>query len=503
MNDIPQEHLENDMPAAAPAKSCPKKLIAIAAVGLVAVLCLIVALVTLNSPAHKFKTALTGYDWETAAALYEENKDDAAFVEKAHAAVSEFADREASSYYDGKSDATSVKEVLVQLDDFSGDPAEIARMRQKITKVEASKEAYQSAQDLDTQRKYIEAIDTYRKVIEDDTENFTKARDAIEKAKDAYSQDILQQVDGLLSDGDAFSAYELISDISEDYGNEKLLSEKTTILDSAIQQACAKAEESIASHDSRAAYQMICCFSDDVISQSPDLTALYDKIITGLSAEAEEKKAQGDFTGAIALLTDSDGNAVDKRLSSAISQYRKLETKQVLAEAKKYLTIQYDSIDKKYNIVPKGLSIKYIDIGYNRNIEPWVAAYSDHANFLLYLGFRQDDWIFMEQIIVDCDGEQYRLSVDYWDRITDISGGTIAEIAMFMHFDSEYDIDDQLINLEPMIRSMVSADTVTIRFRGEGYKDVTIPKEQLVQLGVFWKVYQILEKDPTLVKELL
>lgn len=502
MNNIPQEHLE-DMPAAVPTKPRPKKLIAIAAVGLAAVLCLIVALVTLNSPAHKFKTALTEYDWETAAALYEENKDDVAFAEKAHASVSEFADREASSYYDGKSDAASVKETLVQLDAFSSDPAEIARMRQKITKVEASKEAYQSAQDLDAQGKYIEAIDTYRKVIEDDTENFTKAQGAIEKAKDAYSQDILQQVDALLSDGDALSAYELIGDISEDYGNEKLLSEKTAILDSAIQQACSKAEESIASHDSRAAYQLICYFTDDVITQSPDLTALYDKIIIGLAAEAEEKKAQGDFTGAIALLTDSDGNAVDKSFSSVIYQCRKLETKQVLAEAKKYFTIKYDDIDKKYNIVPKGLSTKYINIDYSRNIEPWVIAYSDHASFLLYLGFRQDDWIFMKTITVDCDGFQYRLDVNYWDRITDISGGTVAESAMFMHSTSEFKIDDRLVDLESMISSMVTADTVTIRFRGDDYKDVTIPKEHLVQLGVFWKVYQILEKDPSLVKELV
>ncbi len=112
-----------------------------------------------------------------------------------------------------------------------------------------------------------------------------------------------------------------------------------------------------------------------------------------------------------------------------------------------------------------------------------------------------EDLIFTDNIIIDCDGRQVTKSVSSLQRKTDIGFGETCEMVVFLDGPGIIQFE---ADFAPIVDSMRKAQEVTIRFSGSGgRKDVTVSQSQIDNFAVVWDVYQILERDPTLIKELL
>ena len=80
---------------------------------------------------------------------------------------------------------------------------------------------------------------------------------------------------------------------------------------------------------------------------------------------------------------------------------------------------------------------------------------------------------------------------------------SIAEAARFMHVEKDVlgylSGESRAIDVEPIVTAMNTAEKVSVRFKGDGYKDVTIPKSQVEQFNGFWIAYNILNDNPDLI----
>ncbi|MDD4564252.1 MAG: zinc ribbon domain-containing protein [Eubacteriales bacterium] len=225
-------------------------------------------------------------------------------------------------------------------------------------------------------------------------------------------------------------------------------------------------------------------------------------------AEAEKKAKDGDYKGAAELLLDINTVLEDKDIKKKHDEYFDTYKQAAITELKSKISVVYDDINRNYIIVPKGISTRYVNIGYNRNIEPRIIL-SGTSTFAIVTGFQQDDWIFTENIKIDCDGTQYDYDVAYEDRNTQvIFGGGIAEWVVLMHDDTGMDeLADMteataFTDLSPLINSIRNSSSVRIRFTGEGYKDVTIPYNQCQEVGILWDVFKLLEQDGSVIEQL-
>ena len=126
--------------------------------------------------------------------------------------------------------------------------------------------------------------------------------------------------------------------------------------------------------------------------------------------------------------------------------------------------------------------------------------------FFLVFSFINEDWIFTNEIIIDCDGQQFTLEVDFSKLETEILWGDIWETTVF----TDAAVNDlgisgnEIVDFEPIVSAMTTASKVTVRFRGDGgKKDVNIPASHIEQLSGFWTTYQILLDNPSLVSVLM
>ena len=467
---------------------------------LVIILAIVLGISFMNSPIRRFTAALDSDDNSTAQALYSQNKHDDKFSRKAQADLEKYIQKNVNAYCEGEIEYKVANQRVSDLS-WCQDTAEV-RMDAlaKIGDVQVSRNSYANAETALKKENFRSALTNFQKVIEDDKVNYSSAQEKIGETAEAWCQSAINEANTALTKNDAVQAYILLNSISKEFRNDQLNNLLKDTMAKAQESVAAQLQENINSSAFKEAFIASRSIPAELVNDK--ISNLKAEISESLLEQAEDKANAGDYEAAIALLTDN-GNSIDKKFEDIISDYQKKQDEKTLLSLKGYFKVQYDSIDKEYNIVPSGLSTKTIGIGYNRNIEPWIRVQNGSPSLILYMGFRQDDWIFMDEIIIDCDGKQFKLAVNYWDRITDIGWGSIAEAAPFVHVGKEIlgylPNDSGAIDAEPIITAMKTAEKVSVRFRGDGYKDVTIPKSQVEQINGFWIAYNILENNPDLI----
>lgn len=241
------------------------------------------------------------------------------------------------------------------------------------------------------------------------------------------------------------------------------------------------------------AYQYIIASDKKLLTETvTDKTAsIKEHVISSALSQSETMLAAGQYIDAVELLKPLA--SIDNKLFQAYRKCQRQFYSDLVDRAKPNVTVEYDDMEDQYAVVPKGCEPFYVNIDYSRNIDCKLIVKSGRPLFNLCLGFEQSDWIFMDEIIFDCDGEKFTWNVDYFDRGTDIHGGEIAEWYAVLHNPKASGSADKIKNLAPLVEAMTHAETVKVRFNGEGHKDVVIPSKHIAQIETIWSLYQALD----------
>ena len=370
---------------------------------------------------------------------------------------------------------------------------------QTIHTIENSRIAYHNAQEALKEDNYAEALKNFSLVDSEDFENYKNAQEQIEEVSEIYCEQAIEKATEALVKKDALSALTSLEAVDNAYRNQEL----TSLIDSTVMEAQTQAIEEtnslLAKEDYKNAYIYVQKLPESIVNGQ--IESLKSEIVSNLTKIADAKSNSGDYATAIALLTDDEGNALDQTFVSNIQKYEKLKNINTLQSLKGFFSVSYDSIEDSYTILPYGTP----PISYQRNMIPtiFINENDDYMFFGLTFGFIDEDCIFTNEIIIDCDGQQFTLEYEFSDLETRIGWGYISEMAGFldMGFDAS-EGGNVFVDLDPIVSAMTTAAKVTVRFSGDGKKDVTIPDSQIEQLSGFWTAYQILMGDPSLVSAL-
>lgn len=411
------------------------------------------AVMKINSPIEKLKRALNEEEYETVQMLYEENSTDTNFKSQVDEFLSDFINAYYEKYLNEEKTYEDVVRFLNAMDFYGDEPAALI---EKVNKISVSRAAYSKADQLFQSGDYEGAIKLYRSVIIDDVSNYEKVPKKIEECIVAIREEVKKDVATLLKDDKYHDAILLLNSISEKYLNDDLSETKS-----------------------------------DIVQQ--------------LSAEAESLKENKKYDEAIALLTDDKGLPIDTDLSAQVREYKKEVNIQTLQSLKPYISVKYDTIEKKYTIDPKGQGTVWASRN-RQSIFPSITV-DTSTSFGLLFGFTNSDWIFTEKIIIDCGDKQLTLPADYSNSERDVGYGSIVEVVAYIHRENNTSGLFKLAsaqNLQPIIKTMGEAEKVTVRFKGsKGYKDAAISSAHIEQICNLWKIYKILEEDRTLVSYLI
>ena len=305
-----------------------------------------------------------------------------------------------------------------------------------------------------------------------------------------------------MNQNDTVSAYEALFAVG-DYKNDAVAQMLTEVTEKAQEQIIGQAQTLCDSRDYKSAYLLL---SEQIDSLKNDkIKAIESSALENLLAQADTEAVSGNYDGAIALLTAKNGKGLNSDCDAKIKEIKHTANVSKLGTWKNKVNVSYDKIDNDYSITLRGDT----RISRSRNIFATVAVFPDsaildYATFYLALGFLNKDWIFMDEIIIDCDGKQFNLEVSYKNRQTDVGWGTIAEMTAFADVPQFMRDNDVFIDAKPIVEAMRTANTVTVRFRGDdGKKDVTIPKSHIEQVVMMWDISKILEEDASLVGALM
>jgi tetratricopeptide (TPR) repeat protein len=519
-----------------------------ALVGLALIITLIVVTISIkNSPINQFKRALNDGNWETAISLFNENKTNSKFATKSPMVLKDFVDKTVDEFTDVKCSFDSAKLNLNSIKSIhSVDKATIL-----LENIKTSKSAYDVAEKAVQGKDYYTAINNYKLIITEDKPNYDKSQkattdcivalrqteisasnehiangefdkavtvlekvvnggyadasintalaDTREKRSENVRNTAINEADALTTKGDFLGAYQTLNKVAAEHRNslfmQRIESEKSSI----INDATIKVNSMLSESDYLGAFKLLSALPSDI--KNGDINNLINTVSDNYKVDvlnqAENQASSGNYDAAIIILEDANKQISLSEFTTAIKDYSTKNDIAFLQSAKSQVGIKYDKIGKTYYIKPKGLPLDTINLGRSRNVEPLILSSDGVSLFSLAFGFQQDHWIFMDSIIVDCDGKQYDYNVSYSDRRSQVIwGGGIAEWYILSNLPSINDLTE-------LVESMTTAKTVTIRFRGsEGRKDVTIPSSHLNQIKTIWRVSKILDRNGSLISYL-
>lgn len=470
-------------------KNLKKKIfIALSVFIAILIICVVIILI-LNSPTRKLKIALEENNYDKALEICIEDNS-----EKTSKIVIEYIERYVDDYANGYIEYETVSNIL---ETFSG-LVDIGEKIELIDKIQTSKINRNNATHYIATQDYMNAINCLEKVIEEDIENYNQSLEKIDEVLELQ----LSKAEKLLKEKEYDLAYNAVIQI-EKYEQVKAEARdmKNRISTECSNELLSETQKLYNNGKYLEAYNFVDKINVRYLNEELKTAKKnsMEKYVSSQLSTAKNEYDSENYDKAINILTNANSNMPDNRFTDKISEYKKNRNSQVISKYKSKVICKYDSIDKTYKIVSKGLSADYITINYNRNIQADISLSNITTGFYLYLGFQNDSWIFMEKIIIDCDGKQYTISVDYWDRITDVSGGDIREAYGIIHGTNGY---DHFMNLEPVINSMINAEVVTVRFDGDGKIDKVIPKKHINEIDILWQIYNVLKDNPELISEL-
>ncbi len=201
-----------------PAAGQPKK----SKAGLIIVLVLVVLLLAgggifafmwMNRPITKVADAFAEGDMDQVVELYEEvgEKDKAEVEAQAKTYAIEMVD----NYLSGGEDVDyeTLSETLEALcEDILADDEEVAAMAEVAAAVNASREAFEVAEEHKANGNYQEALASYANVIADDTVSYDAAQSAIEEVEGLVKDEAIAEAEEYLSWEDYWTAREVLND---------------------------------------------------------------------------------------------------------------------------------------------------------------------------------------------------------------------------------------------------------------------------------------------------
>ena len=486
----------NETESIIPVQKKKKTKLLIAIVGIV-VLCIAAVIVLTNSPTFRFQSALKDGDYDTARAIYSQNKENGGFSGKANSAALKLLQKTEEKFAKGSITYDDAMAVVIGISSY--DCGEEGReLKTAVNEINQSKKAFGNADAALQKEDYLSALRAYESVIEKDVEHYGNAQKGIETTRETLCSSAVENANKSISDGNYVDAFLTLDAVGE-YSDDAVKTLQEEITKQAQEQIEKAANALIAQGDYKAAYQYLEKQPEEL--KTDKIKSIATTATEQLYAQAESFAGNGDYDGAIALLSNEDGKAINTDCESKIQDYKKSQNIVKLKALASGVRVRYDKIDKDYTL---NTSSNFGQEIWNRrrNVYSNVRVNSgSEPIFAVFFGFRQDDWIFMDEIIVDCDGKQFELTVDYDTRTTKVGWSGILELTFFMDWD--YKAENNVLPLEPMVNAMTTANEVCVRFRGDdGIKDVTISSSQISQIKQMWDIYQILKEDPSLVSVL-
>lgn len=321
-----------------------------------------------------------------------------------------------------------------------------------INKIENSKIAFAKLDSLMKQEKYKKVIDEALKVVKEDS-NYDSAKAYKEKARTIYGDQIFKKSESLALNGDYIGAYEEIQN------NINYINQNSIVADTIFK------------------YKKIA--SEDIIKQ------------------ARNEFQSGNYIAAIELLNESIEYSINDNITEEINKIENEHYIAIVKDIKNRVTVNYDKVDKKHLIAPKGYSTRYININRSINIEPRM-SFTSVPSFSIVVGFHQNDWIFFKKVIFLIDDIKSEWGIEYFDRQTQVIHGGISEWMHVIHSKLLSDSMSRIKNLKPLIDNIIESKSTIIRFRGDGYRDHVVTTKEKQTIEDLWKLYDILNKKPDL-----
>lgn len=473
----------------------PKKKLKAIFPAAIIILCAVAAIIiNANRPINRFDHALKAGEYGVASAIYEQNSSDEKFVAKTIEKVSSLLSPSLKKYADGGMPYEEMDALLDNTSNYKGVENRLEIVSQ-AKQIRASKESYEQAEANVENSAYLTALDNYAKVIEEDTENYSSAQKAIASTTELLCSDAIEQATSFMNQEDAVNAYEALSAVGN-YKNDAVAQMLTEVTEKAQEQIIGQAQELTEAGDYKGAYLLLGEQPDSLKNEK--IKAIEANTLNDLLAQVDAEVANGNYDGAISLLTTKSGKGLNSDCDAKIKEIKRLENVSKLSALKSKINISYDKIGKDYSIGYKNVTT----LSAKRNVIATITV-DDSARYMLTLGFSNREWIFTDKVIIDCDGKQYIHNVDYSRRVTKVARGTIWEAVGIIDNPSAKWFDNMFDDLEPVIDSMRNANTVTIRFSGSsGTKDVVVPIEHIKQAVTIWDIYKILSEDPSLISAL-
>lgn len=533
------------------------KVIIIAAAAVIAVAGTSVGIAVYNKPENKLERALAKDNYSLACDIYYQYSSDGSFKTVAKHTFKNYSENIVTRLAEGEITSDEVHDIIVGMDgvfDFSD-------VSEDVEALTLSKEAFAEAEKLKSDEDYVAAIEKYENVSEDDTENYDKVQEMISECKELYSSKVIADADEIVSKAEKVDDYKkalkllddakdtgYINDLAEAKISEIETKRNNFVCEEAIKKAekesstvegfrilsginkdeysdgfektlseyQKKAEEEVSSkvkpHIDNKRYEAAINYikglpysltssSDTVKKLKKEATESY---VTDRLAEAKKYADKGSYSQAIEILEESKKVVDDSKFESKKKEYQKAADEHYIKSAQDYFVKKdYDSMNEYYIVNPYSTNY-YEDYGSKYHIRPELYIKNNYFAFRLEMGYDRDyDYsVSMDKITISVDGRKFYFDVDYFDKDTDYHRGDYSEIWLAVHSTSSSQLkDDQYYDMTEMMKKMENAKEVIIRFSGSKYYvDYTLPQSEINKIVVYWKVYNILERNPELKK---
>lgn len=451
-------------------------------------------------PASQFKRTLEDGNTAGAVAVFQSYANDPDFVDQAGRTAGEYFDKLMQAYQNreisGESALAGLESVNLIVD--------TEQYAEQIERIEASRASFEDGKAAMERKDYQKAIVRFSEVLKEDTASYRDAKTYTERCALGWSNQVYAKISQKANQEDFIGAYTAAAEIDPLYASEDVKALTAEVREKAAEEVFVAAKELFDKQQYSAAYAYIQKFDLSMLTE--EITQIADSAASAFAddkiAEADALAAEGDLEGAGQLLETANSEVPSNKLTKKLREYGRQQEAAKLSQTKDALSVYYDAENESYRFAPKGLSTRYINLGKSRNIEPRITADSTGAAFVLLFGLQEDDSIYMEEVTVNCDGTQYQLHVDFYDRNSQlVFGGGVLEWYAAIHSPQSSSLYKRAVNLKPMVEDMLRAKEVRVRFSGDREREVLIPAPQIQELQTMWEVFQALETDPALVKE--
>lgn len=233
-----------------------KKILVFALIGIILVIFLALAVLYFNSSINKFERGINWENYTAAIEIYQKNKDDIKFIDKAKIILGKYVDDIKQDYIQKKIDKGAAKNKLKELNDIINTKS----IQDYIENLENSRKNYISGLEYYNNKDYEFAIILMKGVIQDD-ENFSDAINKINDSKLKYKDSLISKAQNNFDKKEYEQAVEILSKY------EKTVQEKDTDIDKFIKDC--ETEISIIKEEQRK------IFIEDMSSK---ISIVYDKV---------------------------------------------------------------------------------------------------------------------------------------------------------------------------------------------------------------------------------